>query len=169
MKSIALGLVMAMGVGMGATAQVAIPNKPVMQTGNPGIVMSGSQDYSKLPESARKFIERHFKGQKVTKCTQRFAKQRYEVELANGLDIDFDLNGKVREIEAPDNTVLSTAVVKELIHGKAYNRLVKDGIADQVEGIEFDKHGKAVEVEVNIPNPDVYIFDIDGNFIAIED
>lgn len=90
------------------------------------------------------------------------------MELANGVDIDFNTKGDVLEIDAPDNAYLAPSVVKELLHRGAYGRLVKDGLADNVESIEFRK-GKAVEVEVDIQGPDTYIFDLDGNFIAIED
>lgn len=137
--------------------------------GGPGIVMVGSQNYSKLPKAARSFIEKHFKGVKVTKCEQYFAKNKYEVELANGIDIEFDNAGKVLEIDAPDKGTLSPAVVKEVIHGNAYKRLAKDGLANSVESVEYDKRGRVVEVEVSIPEPDVYVFDINGNFVAISD
>ncbi len=32
-----------------------------------------------------------------------------------------------------------------------------------------DKRGRTVEIEVDIEEPDVYVFDIGGNFIAITD
>lgn len=137
--------------------------------GGPGIVMAGSQNYSKLPKAARSFIEKHFKGVKVTKCEQYFAKNKYEVELANGIDIEFDNSGKVIEIDAPDNSTLAPTVVKEVIHGNAYKRLAKDGLTKNVESVEYDKRGRVVEIEVSIPEPDVYVFDLNGNFIAISD
>ena len=39
----------------------------------PGIAVAGSQDYDKIPEKARHFISKHFKGVSVTKCEQYFA------------------------------------------------------------------------------------------------
>lgn len=135
---------------------------------NPGIVIAGSQNYSQLPDKAKHFISKHFKNVGVSKCEKFFAKGQYEVELTNGIDIEFNLKGEITEIDAPDNTFLSVAVVKDMMHHKSFSRLEKDGLADKVESIEFKKW-KVCEVEVGIAAPDTYIFDIDGNFIAIED
>lgn len=149
-------------------AFTAAAQSPAQYGGNPGIVMSGSQNYDKIPRKAKHFIDKHFKGVAVSKCEQYFAKGKYEVELANGVDIEFNTNGDVIEVDAPDNTYLAQAVVKDLLHRSAYSRLEKDGLASKVESVELKK-GKAVEVEIDIPDPDTYIFDINGNFIAIED
>lgn len=151
-----------------AGAPVTAQAEPQINNGMPGIVMAGSQNYNKIPEKARKFVDKHFKGTAVSKCEQYFAKGQYEVELANGVDIDFNRKGEVLEIDAPDNTSLAQSVVKDLLHHGAYNRLVKDGYANKVESIEFRK-GRAVEVEIGIEGPDTYIFDLNGTLIAIED
>lgn len=134
----------------------------------PGIAVAGSQDYDKIPEKARHFIAKHFKGVSVTKCEQYFAEGKYEVELSNGVDIDFNNDGEVLEIDAPDNAVLDPALVKDLLHDTAFHRLAKDGVNSKVESIEFKK-GKVVEVEVMIPDPDTYIFVVDGDFIGFDD
>lgn len=159
----AIAAALIIGGAAAVEAQVRMP------MGGPGIVMSGSQNYSSLPKSARSFIEKHFKGISVIKCEQYFAKNKYEVELSNGVDIDFDKTGKVIEIDAPDNTVLPKAVVKEVLSAKAYMRLEKEGLAGNVESIEFDRRKKNIEVELSIPDPDTYLFDIDGTFIALTD
>lgn len=136
---------------------------------SPGIVMAGSQNYSSLPKDARHFIDKHFKGVGVSSCERYYAKGRYEVELNNGIDIEFDIKGKVKEIDAPDGAMLPVALVKDVLPGKAFKRLQDAGVVSRVESIEFDKKGKAVEVELSIPEPDTYIFDINGEFIAIQD
>ena len=141
---------------------------PRLNGGNPGIVVAGSQSYESIPSKARDFIDRHFKDVGVSKCERYFAKGKYEVELSNGVDIEFNTNGEVTEIDAPDNSFLAPSVVKELLHHSAYSHLEKDGLEAKVEAIEFKK-GKAVEVEVSIPDPDTFIFDLNGNFIAIQD
>lgn len=135
---------------------------------NPGIVLSGSQNAANLPEKAKKFIDKHFKGVSVAKCEQYFAKGKYEVELANGVDIEFNTKGDVIEVDAPDNYYLASAIAKELLHDSAFYRLEKEGLLNKVESIEF-KRGRVVEVSVDIPDPDTYVFDINGTFIAIED
>lgn len=134
----------------------------------PGIVMAGSYDVNKLPEAAHKFLTRHFGALKVVKCEQYFAKGQVEVELSNGVDVDFDMKGNVLEVDAPDGTYLPDALVRELIHKDAYDRLMKDGYAHRVESIEY-KNNKAVEVSVDRPDPDTYIFDLNGILLVMED
>lgn len=151
-----------------ATGFSAQARSACLNGGNPGIVMSGSQNYESIPAEAKRFIYRHFKDVGISKCEQYFAKGKYEVELSNGVDIEFKTKGDVTEIDAPDNAFLAPSVVKDLLHRSAYSHLEKDGLEAKVESIEFKK-GRAVEVEVSIPDPDTFIFDIDGNFIAIQD
>lgn len=136
---------------------------------NPGIALAGSQNYQQLPEGARKFINRHFKNVGITSIERYFAKGTYEVELANGIDIEFDNKGTIREIDAPDAMVLSSEVVKDVLPGKSFRRLNDAGLASSVESIEFNRRGKAIEVELAINDPDTYIFDLGGNFLAIQD
>lgn len=134
----------------------------------PGIVVAASQNAGNLPDKAKKFIDKHFKDVTIVKCEQYFAKGKYEVELANGVDIEFNTKGDVVEIDAPDNAYLAPSLAKELLHDSAFARLEKDGRIDRIESIEFKK-GRAVEVEVDMPGPDTYVFDIQGVFISIQD
>lgn len=136
--------------------------------GGPGIAMVGSADISQLPDNAKSFINKHFKDIAIRTCEKYFAKGKYEVELVNGIDLDFNMKGEIIEIDAPENSVLSPSVVKDILPHKAYSRLEKDGYINLVESVEFKK-GKAYEVELKIANPDTYIFSIDGSFVAIED
>lgn len=137
--------------------------------GGPGIVVAGSQNISKLPKDAQHFLNKHFKNVGIAKCEQYFAKGKYEVELTNGVDLEFDSNGKLREIDAPDYTVLATSVVKDVLPAKSYKHLEQAGMINSIETIEFDKRGRIIEVELNISDPDTYVFDVNGNFIAISD
>lgn len=137
--------------------------------GGPGIVLVGSQNTVDLPKEAQKFINKHFKGIEVAKCDRFFAQGKYEVELANGVDIEFNSKGNVMEVDAPDGALLPASLVKDLLPHKAYHRLLDAGYANLVESIEFSRRGKAVEVELRIPDPDTYMFDIDGDFISISD
>ena len=65
--------------------------------------------------------------------------------------------------------VLSSEVVKDVLPGKSFRRLNDAGLASSVESIEFNRRGKAIEVELAINDPDTYIFDLSGNFLAIQD
>ncbi|MBD5234915.1 MAG: hypothetical protein HDS61_00635 [Barnesiella sp.] len=134
----------------------------------PGIVMAGSQNVDKLPSKAKKFIKKHFDGVGVAGCEEAFAQGKYAVELLNGVEIEFDSKGEVLEVDAPDNTYLAASVAKDLLHDSAFNHLEKAGLIGKVESIEFKK-GRAVEVEVDVPGPDTYVFDINGLFITVQD
>ncbi|MCM1519666.1 MAG: PepSY-like domain-containing protein [Lachnoclostridium sp.] len=158
-----LGIVAAAAM-MGASTMTA----QVFTDSNPGIVMAGSYDTSKLPEKAHKFLKKHFPSATVVKCEQYYAKGKISVELNTGVDVDFNLKGDVMEVDAPNGTVLSEALVKDVLPKDSYDRLVKDGYASRVESIEF-KGKRAIEVEVDKPDPDTYIFDIFGPFIMLED
>lgn len=147
----------------GMSAQV-----PNLNGSNPGIAIAGSQNINQIPEKAKVFIEKHFKNVGIKTCERYFAKGKYEVELTDGIDLEFDMEGNLVEIDAPDNTLLPVTVVKEVMPPKAYERLEKDGYSAMVESIELN-NGKVYEVELNLAGPDTYIFDIDGVFIAIED
>ncbi len=147
----------------GMSAQV-----PNLNGSNPGIAIAGSQNINQIPEKAKAFIEKHFKNVGIKTCERYFAKGKYEVELTDGIDLEFDMEGNLVEIDAPDNTLLPVTVVKEVMPAKAYERLEKDGYSAMVESIELN-NGKVYEVELNLAGPDTYIFDIDGVFIAIED
>ena len=151
-----------------ACAPVAMVSQAQSIGGGPGIVMAGSTDASKLPDKAKSFINKHFKDVSVRTCERYYAKDKYEVELVNGVDLEFNSKGEVIEIDAPGNTVLAQTIVKDVLPHKAYSRLEKDGLVDNVESIEFKK-GKVYEVELRIPGPDTYIFTPEGEFLAIED
>lgn len=163
---IAFATVMTVMFG-GLISSAQVPSEPLLNT-TPGIAVAGSADARQLPDKAKHFISKHFKNTGIEKCEKFFAKGEYEVELTNGVDIEFNLDGVVIEIDAPDRTYLPITVVKEVLPHKAYSRLEKAGLTGKVESIEFKK-GRAYEVELNIPNPDTYIFDINGEFIALED
>lgn len=159
-KRMLAAVVMALAMAFGANTASA--------QGGPGLVVQGSQTVEKLPSKAKSFINKHFKDVAVTKCQEYFAKGKYEVELRNGVDLEFDRNGKITEIDAPGNTTLASSVVKDILPSNAWKRLEKQGLTSSVESIEF-KRGKVYEVELNIPSPDTYVFDINGTFLAIED
>lgn len=135
---------------------------------NPGLVIAGSQTPAQLPASATKFIMKHFKGVGIVKCERYFSKGKYEVELANGVDIEFNNSGVVTEIDAPEGATLAPSVVREVVPEKTFRHLEANGLDAKVQTVEF-KRGKFYEVELAIPSPDTFIFDINGNFLLIDD
>lgn len=149
------------------TSQPAAAQVPMMDT-TPGIVMAGSYDASKLPAEAHKFLSKHFGTAKIVKCEQYFAKGKIEVELNTGVDVEFDMKGNVMEVDAPDGTYLSETLLRDLLHKSAFDRLTREGYAARVESVEFKK-GRAVEVNVDRPDPDTYVFDLNGVLLMMED
>lgn len=136
--------------------------------GGPGIVMSGSENYTKIPAKARSFINKHFKNLGVRSCEKDFLNGSYEVDLVNGIEIKFNKAGNVIEIDAADNSTLPIVVVKDVIHHRAFKHLENNGYANKVKSIEFEKN-KACSVELQIPDPDTYQYNKDGIFIGVND
>lgn len=151
-----------------AAAAAILFAAPAAVAQNPGIAIAGTTTAQSLPEAATKFLNKHFKGVAIREVEKQYTNGGYEVELINGTDVDFDAQGKVTEIEAPGNNVLSQEIAKELLPHKTYKHLLDNGLATKIDGIKF-KDGKVIEVETIIADPDTYIFDIDGNLIVVQD
>ncbi len=134
----------------------------------PGILLSGSCDTSALPKTATDFLDKHFRGVKVKKCTHDYADATYKVKLSNGVEVEFGNDGKVVEIEAADKGRLSEAVIKEVVPSKTYKYIKSNKMIANVEGIEYSR-GRVVEIDLAVKGPDTVVFDLDGNFLVIED
>lgn len=156
------------GLGAVAVLLCAATVSAQMPVSGPGIVVSGSSNYSQVPAKAKAFVDKHFKKIAIRSCEKNFIKGTYDVDLDNGVEIVFDKNGCVIEIEAAENSVLPVAVVKDVMHSKAFSHLEKAGMAGKVESIEFNKK-KVCSVELQTGNPDTYLYDVNGVFIAIVD
>lgn len=137
--------------------------------GGPGIAVAGSQNFATLPVQIRHFVKKHFKGLSITKCESYFAKGTYELEFSNGIDIDFDRKGKPIEIDAPDGMALNASLVREVIPKAAFKHLEEKGLANNVTSIEFNRDGRAVEVELAIPEPNTYVYDLKGVLVETDD
>ena len=159
-------------IGFGILASIMAVNPSFAQApqmiGGPGIAVSGSANQAQLPQKAKSFIDKHFKGVDVRSIEKNFIKGSYDVDLSNGVEIEFDSAGNVKEIDAAKNSVLSATLVKDVMHSKAYKHLEKAGMAGKVESIEFNKK-KVCSVELKVPEPDTYLYDVNGVFIAIVD
>lgn len=120
---------------------VAAPAAPAQRipTG-PGPAIAGSATSNQLPEQARKFLEKHYRNVAVTKIEREFAAGTYEVDLADGTDIEFDSTGKVKEIDSSDRgPALSKDVVKAVLPHKAYKRIEAAGQAANVDEIDYER------------------------------
>lgn len=159
LKTILSSIVVAAMLGMAAPGVVAQ---------NPGIVMAGSTDAASLPDGAKKFLDKHFKGVAVKECEKEYVSGEFEVKLVGGVEVDFNARGEVVEIDAPDRGVLPTEVVKDVVPHKTYKHLQENGLASKVESVKY-KDGKVIEIETVVVDPDTFIFDIGGNLLMIED
>ncbi|GEM_PF-5935130 len=130
---------------------------------NPGPVVAGSAQYSQLPELAREFVNRHYKNVKVVKVEREFMDNSYDVELANGVDMDFNAAGQLTSIEASDDAApLSEKVVKDVLPSKAFKELKKLHLQKNVEEIKF-KNGRVYEIDTRTVSENEYSFDIQEN------
>lgn len=135
----------------------------------PGPAIAGTVTSDQLPEKARTMLKETFKESPVKRIVKDFADQEYDVRLADGIELEFNAQGDLLEIEAPDGLALSYDLIKALVPDKAWARLVSDGVTRRIDGIKFKK-GRVVAVEIMHERPvDAYIFDWDGDLILLED
>lgn len=111
-----------------------------------GPVVSGSVDYKALPSKARKFLEKHCDGHAVVKCQKEYTSGEYDIQLADGLEFEFDAKGNVIETEAPDGYSISQPLLKAVVPGKLYNLLIHNGFQQSVEAVHRDRNGYRIDV-----------------------
>lgn len=138
--------------------------------GNPGIVVSSeSSSISDLPQPALKFLSHYYKGVNVSKVKRDYIPNTFDVDLADGTEIEFDAQGKILEIDAPDNAVLKAGLVRDLVGRKMYDKLKSNGQANNVESIDFTyQNGKLIKVETASLASQELIFDLNGNLVIID-
>lgn len=122
-----------------------LPEIPAGYTGV-GPVVSGSVDYQALPSKARKFLEKHCDGHAVVKCNKEYTSGEYDIQLADGLEFEFDAKGNVIETEAPDGYSISQPLLKAVVPGKLYNLLIHNGFQQSVEAVHRNRSGYRVDV-----------------------
>lgn len=110
-----------------------------------GPAVSGSATVSQLPAAAQKFIA-DLDGE-VVKIDKDFNPVEYDVVLADGIEIEFDANGAVTEIDAPKGGVLGSSVVKKVVPGKVMKKLKEIGVDNLVEEVKKTKSGYNVEFQ----------------------
>lgn len=113
---------------------------------------------NELPNEAKTFINKHYNGVAIYDC--EIDGMKYDVELGNGVDLEFDNSGKLRKIDADDNT-LAQSVVKALLPAKAFDYLTNQGLAGKVEEIEFRRNTIVVDID-NYGDRKIK-FSLDGN------
>lgn len=150
-----------------AAAAMLLPVSAAAQSqsyGNmPGIAVAGSTSQANLPELAKEFINKHYKNVSISKVEREFLDNSYEVELANGVEIDFNAAGELTSIDTSDEGApLSEKVVKDILPHKAYKELKKLQQEKNVDEIEFNQ-GHLYEVSARSVHEDKYSYDIQEN------
>ncbi len=150
-----------------AAPAVASAQAPKLPAGGPGIAIAGSVDQSKIPAAVTTTLSKLYPGVAIVKSEIEFAPQVYELDLANGVDIDIAQNGKVVEIDAPEGTVIAAGVLQQVLPAKTVKHLTDKGYIGMVD--EIKSRGKrGYEVSLVSDQPDEIIYDINGNVLAIE-
>ena len=74
-----------------------------------------------LPDNAKAFIQKNYASEGYRTC-ERDDDGHYDVELRNGVDLEFDANGKLLKIDGGTRRV-SKSVLKQILPAKAYAEL----------------------------------------------
>lgn len=121
-----------------ASAQSKIPTRYIATTGV-GPAVAGSESATALPKKAEKFIEKM--GESVTSVEREFATGEYDVKLSSGIEIEFNKHGKIVDVEAPDNGVLGSDLVREVVPHRLYSNLKDLKMNEMVSSIETQRDG----------------------------
>ena len=108
--------------------------------------MFAQADTKNLPATAKDFIQQNFSSNTVegveenSKC-QIWADDKYEVKLSNGIELDFDENGNIIEIDSQKDAIPMSALPS------AIATYLKENYPDsQVIGWEKEKKSQEVEL-----------------------
>ncbi|MDE5635349.1 MAG: PepSY-like domain-containing protein, partial [Muribaculaceae bacterium] len=151
-----------LGGGNVAGARDMTGEEPVM-AGGVGPGGAGSIASTQLPSKAQKFLDRL--GGRVVKCERKYMQGEYDVRLDSGVEIEFNSDGKVVEIEAPDQGVLGADVIKEMVPGHLYAGLKEMKLDTAVSSIESKRDG--YKVEFSGAEYEEAFFSPDGDLIAL--
>ena len=114
-----------------------------------------------LPGNAQDFINRHFSQASIEKVDENsnwqiWEEDKYEVKLSNGMELDFDENGNILEIDGENNE----AIPMDALPSKIKSYLQANHANATVIG--WEKHKK--EQEIELADGTELEFDADGNF-----
>lgn len=149
-------------------APAAITAQNPYTGGMPGIAIAGSTSADNLPQEAKNFIHKHFKNVGIRAVEREFDQNSYEVDLANGVEMEFNAQGQVLAIDAPDRgPALDEKLVKDVLPHKAYSELKKIHQEANVDEIEF-KGGRVYEIGTREVHANDYSFDITQNLWRVD-
>lgn len=113
---------------------------------------------NELPKEAKAFINKHYNGASIYEC--EIDNKEYNVELSNGVDLEFNNKGKLIKIDA-DHGVIAQSVLKAILPAKALQYLNGKGLADRVDEVEFLRN--TIVVDINNSRDHEIRFNLDGS------
>ncbi|NJY62562.1 hypothetical protein HC174_07305 [Salinimicrobium sp. CDJ15-81-2] len=118
-----------------------------------------------LPGTAQDFINKHFSSISVVDVDENsnwqiWEDEKYEVKLSNGIELDFDENGNIIEIDSKNNEAIPVASIPS----KISSYLQANYTNAQVIGWEKQDNEQEVELADGIELE----FDAEGNFRKLD-
>lgn len=127
-------------------------NNPAVRTElmrgiGPAIDVNNNPQYGSnirvLPENAQTFINTLFPNVATASVEKNLKLNAYEVKMDNGYEVLFDYAGNWLEVEAPNNTMLSSEIIKQLVPQNEVvatlsgDTVVPGGVINYVEEIDY--------------------------------
>ena len=104
------------------------------------------------------FSEEGYNGASIYEC--EIDDFDYNVELSNGVDLEFNSKGKLIKIDA-DHGVIAQSVLKAILPAKAMQYLSGQGLADRVDEVQFRRN--TIVVDLNNSRDHEIRFNLDGS------
>jgi len=98
---------------------------------------------SELPAGVTDFVKTYYPEAKIVDAESD--KKGYDIELSNGVDLDFDRSGQIIKVDA-DHAAIDAAVLKAILPAAAYNSLKNDKQLNSVEEVERKRSYYEVEL-----------------------
>lgn len=134
-----------------------------------GPVVAASSTVGELPRKAKDFIRQHYHDTSIVECSKDFHPVTYEVDLADGTEIEFNRQGEWIEVDAPDNAVLSSEVLHSILPDRARRELSDKGYISLVNTVK--RVGKTYTVDLSDSRGDIaadeLLFSHDGRLISM--
>ncbi len=129
------------------------------------IGMFAQVNTTNLPTTAQDFINRHFSKVSVEKVDENsnwqiWEDDKYEVVLSNGMELDFDKNGNILEIDSQNYE----AIPMDALPSKIKSYLQANHANAQIIGWENEKK----EHQVELADGTELEFDTEGNFRKLD-
>lgn len=129
------------------------------------IGMFAQANTSILPGTAQNFINQHFSSVSVNEVEeysnwQIWEDEKYEVRLSNGIELDFDENGNLIEIDSQNNEAIPMSALPSQISSYLQSNY------PNAQVVGWEKQDK--EQEVELADGTELEFDAQGNFRKID-